>query len=66
MTPDTIDITDESLMRWHYTNFAEDLGLTRREAELAFRDDWDKLRKLKSDNRDHVFTVMLRLVNALV
>jgi hypothetical protein len=44
-----IDIQDESLIRWHFTNIAESRhGATRREAELMFRNNFDFItRKLK-------------------
>lgn len=38
------DITDESLLRWHFTNLAEKrFDYTRREAELLFRENHPKI-----------------------
>lgn len=63
--PETIDATDESLMRWHYTNIAQDLGVDRRTAEVHFRSDWDHIEIMgESPKREHVFTVMIRLINS--
>lgn len=41
-----IDTSDEALIRWHYTNIAqEEFDYTRREAEVEFRTDYLKVRK---------------------
>lgn len=64
-TPDLIDATDESLMRWHYTNLAQDLGIGRRIAEVQFRTDWEEIEPFgPSANRQKVFTTMIRLINS--
>lgn len=62
---DTIDATDESLMRWHYTNFAQEQGIGRRNAEVQFRTDWDHIETFgPSANKQQVFTAMIRLINS--
>lgn len=62
---DTFDATDESLMRWHYTNLAQDRGISRRAAEVAFRTDWDEIEPFgPSANKQQVFTAMIRLINS--
>jgi hypothetical protein len=62
---DTIDATDESLMRWHYTNFAQEAGHTRRTSEVWFRTDWDEIEPFgENANKQKVFTAMIRLINS--
>jgi hypothetical protein len=62
---ETIDATDESLMRWHYTNFAQEQGIGRRVAEVQFRTDWDVIETFgPSANKQKVFTAMIRLINS--
>ena len=40
------DITDESLLRWHFTNLAQkEFDYTRREAEEVFREHHPKILK---------------------
>lgn len=45
-TLETIDTSDESLMRYHYVSIAEQMGIARRPAEVKFRTDWYIIRRL--------------------
>jgi hypothetical protein len=68
LTSNPIDTSDESLLRWHFTDIAEKVyGATRREAELMFRDNHEYiLRKLRSDDtRDAQFTRLHWLVEKI-
>lgn len=56
--PETIDHTNEELMRHYFTKLAQEAGLARRTAELLFRNTWDKLSRKLSPNRNETFTAM--------
>lgn len=44
----------EALLRWHFTNAAQELGYSRRHAELMFRNNYDKIvRRLQKAGLDY-------------
>lgn len=63
-----IDISDESLVRWHFTNIAEQVyGWTRKESELFFRDsyDWVMKKLRKADTRDAQLTAIHTMIELI-
>lgn len=59
-----IDISDESLLRWHYTNVAQqEFDYTRREAEVEFRTDHVKVKKFPTQ-RDAFFAAIRKLLRS--
>lgn len=56
--PNVIDHTNEELMRHYFTRFAADAGITRRHAELKFRDKWDSMKRKLSSDRHHTYKVL--------
>lgn len=67
MTTHAIDVHDESLIRWHFTNIAQRAGASRREAELLFRNNFDYIsKKLKGlGERADVLIKLSQLVEEL-
>lgn len=59
-----IDNHDESLMRYYYLKFAHTHGVDRRTAEVQFRTDWFKIRRL-DNNRVLVHREILKMVKAI-
>lgn len=59
-----IDTSNESLLRWHYTNVAQqEFDYTRREAEVEFRTDYYKVRKFPT-HRESFFSAIRKLLRS--
>lgn len=62
--PDHIEHTNEELMRYYFTMFAQEKGIARRAAELLFRDKWDRMKRKLTADRHHTYQILKDHIDA--
>lgn len=60
--PSIIDPANESLIHYHFGRLATELGMSRRAAEVLFRNSWDKLSRNISTDRNHTYLVLTTVI----
>lgn len=60
--PSIIDHTNEDLIRYHFVRLAEVQGMTRRTAELLFRNSWNRIKRDISSDRNLTYLALTMII----